>query len=286
MMALATWQECYHNLMNSSDSSPGHDGLDNRTLKTLTNSLEVVPLELLTPKDHNRDSIPAEPTAIMTAIAFLVNECIVTRHVPPCLKVGWVTLVPKPKANGSFDPEPDKMRPITVLPALARLLSKILATRLGDIFTKHPNLLTPAQRAYIRQGTHSQCISTVLDVFEDHLQTRGRGKGRKRKPLYAVSYDQSSAFDRVQRFTIRATLERFNMPETFIELILSSMTGAVSRVKTAGGLTAPFTRQSSVPQGDPLSAILYTLVTDPLHEGLRDCPLFPEESKNWVLQGI
>ena len=226
---------------------------------------------------------PGQQTAVMYAVTLLINECITTRHIPACMKVGWVTLVPKPKADGSFSPDPDKMRPITVLPVLGRLVSKVMATRLGDILTNHPTLLTPAQRAFIRDGAHSQCVDTVLDVFEDHRQTTGQGRGRKSKPLYAVSYDQKKAYDSVQQYTVEATLTRFNLPEAFIELVLSSMTEATSCVRTAGGLTKPFTRQSSLTQGDPLAPIIYSLITDALHEGLRDCPL-PQmnvQSKQW-----
>jgi hypothetical protein len=69
------------------------------------------------------------------------------------------------------------------------------------------------------------------------------------------------------------------MPEALILFVLSSLTHARSQVRTHDGLTKPFTLHSSVRQGDPLSALLYNIVTDALHEGLRDNPLFPKTAK-------
>jgi hypothetical protein len=65
------------------------------------------------------------------------------------------------------------------------------------------------------------------------------------------------------------------MPDAFIDYVLSGLNNAPSQVKTHGGLTRKFKIRSSVRQGDPLAPLIYALVTDPLHEGLRDNPLFP-----------
>jgi len=86
-------------------------------------------------------------------------------------------------------------------------------------------------------------------------------------------YDQAKAYDYVQEYTIRASLERFNMPEQLITLVTSGVHNAFSRVRTAGGLTRPFPVRSGVRQGDPLAPIVYALITDALHSGLQSCPM-------------
>jgi ribonuclease HI len=73
-------------------------------------------------------------------------------------------------------------------------------------------------------------------------------------------------------------MERFNMPEAFIDYVLSGLDNAPSQVKTHGGLTHKFTLMSSVRQGDPLAPLIYALVTDALHEGLRNNPLYPDST--------
>jgi hypothetical protein len=71
-------------------------------------------------------------------------------------------------------------------------------------------------------------------------------------------------------------LERFKIPELFIRLVISGVADAHSRVRTFGGLTDRFLLKSSVRQGDPLSPIIYALITDVMHESLKNNPLFPK----------
>jgi len=209
----------------------------------------------------------------LSALAIIVNHCIRLGHVPPILKEGWITLVPKQKTDGSFSKEADEMRPITVLAEVAKLLSRVLAQRLIEVLTKNRHLLHESQRGFIADGCVEQCVGALLDCIEDWKQNPA---GRE---MFVVSYDQRKAYDSVQAYTIRATLERFNMPELFIRVVLSGITDAHSRVRTFHGLTDRFLLRSSVRQGDPLSPLIYTLITDAMHAGLEDNPLFPETAR-------
>ena len=84
-----------------------------------------------------------------------------------------------------------------------------------------------------------------------------------------LAYDQVKAYDCVQMYTIRASLERFNFPELFIGYVLSNLENATSCFKTFYGPTEDLSVVASVRQGDPLSPLVYICITDPLHEGLR-----------------
>ena len=86
------------------------------------------------------------------------------------------------------------------------------------------------------------------------------------------------AFDTVQAYTIRASLERFNFPVLFIEYILSNLISATSCFKTYYGTTENVPVESSVRQGDPLSPLVYICVTDALHEGFLQNPLYHKKT--------
>jgi hypothetical protein len=108
-----------------------------------------------------------------------------------------------------------------------------------------------------------------LNVFEDF-----KDKKAKDKQLFVISYDQEKAYDSVQAYTIKASLERFNLPEHFIKFVLSGLEGATSCFKTFYGLTEDFKVETSVRQGDPLSPLIYIFVVDALHEGWINNPLY------------
>jgi exonuclease III len=217
----------------------------------------------------------------LAVLARLVGMCLRLGIQPDTLKLGWVTMVPKVKPDGSFSASADGMRPITLLPEVGKLASRLLAKRIGEILVRQPHILCTAQRGFLADGSVLQCVDSLVDVIEDWRQKQRDMGPAKAGPLYALSYDQSKAYDSVQAFTIRASLERFNFPEIFIKYVLSGLEGATSRVRTKDGLTAPFDLSSGVRQGDPLSPIIYILTQDALHAGLRDNPLFPSASKEW-----
>lgn len=236
-------------------TSPGHDGVGIDLIKMLV--------------DRER-LLKGGESNVLLAMLFIVNQCLRLGHIPPFLKLGWITMIPKVKADGSFSLEAENMRPITVLPALGKLVTKGLTDRANDVLVAHPDIMDSAQRAFLKDGYLAQCLDVVVDVFEDWNESK-----RGRSPLFAISYDQKKAYDSVNRDTLRASLERFNVPERFIDIVLSGLEDAYSCVRTHGGLTDRFKLGSSVRQGDPLSPLVFAMVMDALHCGFRQNPLFP-----------
>lgn len=255
--------------------SPGHDGCDIDFWKLVTDP-ELV------------DGANGDTTACLLVLLHFVNECIALGEIPPTLKAGWITLVPKVKEDGSFSCDAPDMRPITVLPEMGKIVGRLLARRIDNVLVRNPGLLSCAQRGFQMDGYVGQCTGAIVDVIEDWRRRKEGVSGAG--DLYVVSYDQSKAYDSVQEYTIRASLERFNMPELFIRYAVSCLHDARSRVRTAGGLTAPFAVRSGVRQGDPLAPLLYAFVTDALHEGMGATgpdgrvapnPLFPSSCESW-----
>jgi ribonuclease HI len=245
--------------------SPGMDGCGIDLLKLLTAGDRV---------PDGRPTAPTPPSSCLRAFTEVINHCLRLHYVPPILKKGYISLVPKVKDDGSSSCEAGEMRPITVLAELGKVAGRILAERIGRVLVLHPDILCTAQRAFLKDGGVEQCLGALIDAIEDWRQRPATSN----TPLYLVSYDQAKAYDSVQLYSIRASLERFNMPESFILYVLSGLDGAGSHVRTHGGLTKVFELQSSVRQGDPLAPLIYVLVSDALHAGLAQNPLFLETS--------
>ncbi len=175
---------------------------------------------------------------------------------------------PEENEDGSFSERISEMRPISVLQEFGKIASKVLANRLGEIILQNPKVVTSAQRAFLKDGSTSQCLNIALNVLEDFREKQRTNPGCQ---LFMMSYDQVKAYDCVQAYTIKASLERFNLPDLFISYVLSNLEDATSCFKTFYGPTEIPVR-TSVRQGNPLSPLIYVFVTDALHEDSSSIP--------------
>jgi ribonuclease HI len=245
----------------SAGKAPGHDGVSIDVLKLATGAL------------NGGSEDPHNPVLIV--LTAIVNACLVAQVCPPILKKGIIVMIPKP---GKPSDDASNMRPITLLPELGKLTSRILAKRVTTTLHKFPNILHPAQRAYLLDGSSKQCLSGLMDVCEDFHENNQAGD------LILTSYDVRKAFDSVQQFSITASCDRLGIPRTFLGYVLASLTNAESSVRCKHGLTDPFTLQSSVRQGDPLAALLFIFVMDALHAGLSHNPLGNDPGRLYTMQ--
>jgi hypothetical protein len=159
------------------------------------------------------------------------------------------------------------MRPITVLPAIARITNRLLSERIQRILNSNPGYLHRSQRGFIWDGATDQSIDALLEAHNLGISPA--------PDLLVASYDQRKAYDSVQPYTVRASLERLNFPEPFIQYVLSGMEEMTSMLRTKHGFSDPFSLLSGVRQGDPLAPLIYDCVMDAFHAGLDPgkCPL-------------
>jgi hypothetical protein len=243
---LSTLRNCSH------DTSPGYDGISTDLLRLATNTYLYEP-------NKRQD----EPTTIALFLKAYLATTFRLATLAPSLREGLISLLPKPN-------QPPKLaanlrRPITLLPELGKLPSRIYASRILAARHRRPGLLHWAQRAYHNDGNIHQIIQALLSTAEFAKLNE--------RMLFLTNYDISKAFDKVQMYSIVATLHRYNFPQAFNQYIISCLHQAISRVRTYHGPTEPISLFTSVRQGDPIAALLFILITDPLHNGLTDNPL-------------
>lgn len=144
-------------------------------------------------------------------------------------------------------------RPITMLNTDLKILAKLLANRLKQIM---PNIITTNQ-AY---GVKGKDISDVTMSIKDTIRyMRDKSKGG-----YVINLDFEKAFDRVEHEYLFDILKSFGFGENFIKWIKILYKGAMTTIKCNGFLTKCFRITRSIRQGCPLSALLYSLVAEPL----------------------
>ena len=144
-------------------------------------------------------------------------------------------------------------RPITMLNTDLKILTKVLANRLKEVM---PTIIKTNQ-VYGVKG--KDIADTTLSIID-----RIRYMKEKNKKGYVISLDFEKAFDRVEHDYLFGILRRYGFGDNFVKWITILYRGAITRIQCNGFLTECFKITRSIRQGCPLSALLYSLVAEPL----------------------
>ena len=190
----------------------------------------------------------------------ILNLCILTRDMPASEKMNIVTGLPKSEGQVNST---DNLRPISVGPVIGRLLNKIMASRLSNNILKY-KLMDEAQFAFLPGRDIHEAINSVLHCYKDSK--------RHNKPLYAIFYDISKAYDTIKWTSIERALSRLGLNHDFIDFVMNSLIGTKQSMKTnlAGCRTPYVEMHKTIKQGCPLAPLLFTIVMDELHSQYRD----------------
>lgn len=149
-------------------------------------------------------------------------------------------IYPIPKKE-EWDNNLDLLRPIALLEAPRKLLTKILTDRLGKILLEG-KILQHNNWAGLPKGNTEQPI-----IIANNLLEEAREKG---KECWLLFQDMKKAFDSVSKESLEKALRRICIPEAFIRLTMNSFDERKSRVITGLGFTEDFNTEGGLDQGD------------------------------------
>ncbi|KAE8224548.1 hypothetical protein CF319_g2583, partial [Tilletia indica] len=197
-------------------------------------------------------------------LAWPIAKDTIVRLVEAALRVGWhptsfrqSTLVAL-KKGGNRDPaEPRSYRLISLLPCLGKVLEKIVARRL-TFYAQNEGWVPPEQF-----GGMPGCCTTdagltlIHDVEAAWAQTHQR-------ILSALACDVRGAFDMSHPDRIVDLLYRLGCPLHLVRWVKSFLTDRVAAVRLDGDTSPMRPVQTGVPQGSPVSPILFIIFLSPL----------------------
>lgn len=184
----------------------------------------------------------------------VLSDSLVGGLLPLSCRRAVLTLLPK---KGDVR-DIKNWRPVSLLCCDYKLLSKVLATRLGKVLEE---VILPGQSYCVPGRSIFDNIHLIRDFF-DVSKILGVDVG-------LISLDQEKAFDRVEHGYLWKTLQAFGFSSDFIGYVKSLYNDIESVLKVNGGLCAPFKVCCGVRQGCSLSGILYTLAIETLLNKLR-----------------
>jgi exonuclease III len=205
------------------------------------------------------DGLPVEfyRTFFPTLGPYLLDmyvESLRVGHLPASCRQGALCLLYK---KGNRD-DLRNYRPLTMLTADYKILSKIMADRLDTVLH---HLIHPNQSGFIRNRQITDNLA-LLHYTRKFLR-RIRGKG------IVIFTDQEKAFDRVHWRYRDMVLTHCSFGPFFIAVVQLLHTHISAIVQINGHMSTPFDILRGTRQGDPLSPGLFVLLEEPFACALR-----------------
>jgi hypothetical protein len=155
-------------------------------------------------------------------------------------------------------------RPISLLPCYYKLISLVLTRRLKQVSN---SFFSPDQMAFIpkRQIFSSVRLVQYMLDFSDR---------RISKPTALFFRDTKKAYDSLSREFLFACMEKFGFPTSLISKIKKLCLNTKAKVAVNGKLTNFFDVNCGVPQGSPLSPILFNIAAEAMACYVKSLPNF------------
>ena len=170
-----------------------------------------------------------------------VNTIIAKSQVPDTWKHGQIT--PHHKKESVLDKK--NFRPVTVLPAFAKVFEKIIHMQMTEHFESIFHDYMFAYRKF-----HG-CPSALLTLTEDW-----RAELEKRKVIGAVAIDLSKAFDCLPHELLLEKLKFYGVSDDSVALLRSYLSCRYQRVKLGHTFSTWMGVSARVPQGSLLGPVL------------------------------
>jgi hypothetical protein len=211
-------------------------------------------------KAHGVDGVPYEALkmcrqAIYPFLELIFNACFRLRIHPDHFKTTITIFIKKP---GKDPQHPNSYRPIAILNTIAKVYERLIADRLKALSLKH-HLLPNTQFGAPGRSTTLALEHCLNRIYHAWL-------GNQKASILAL--DLSGAYDRVNRKKLLETLMKKGIPDWLVQIIWAFLSDRRSFMHIPGYEGDEYWINVGIPQGSPLSPLLFLFYAAPLLEDM------------------
>ena len=170
-------------------------------------------------------------------------------------------LIPLYKGKGISRTDTSSYRPVSILPAMSKVVDKVVHQQLSNFMEKSGQLshnLHVYRNGYSTTSAMLQLSDSILQAVDSNLIST------------VVTIDESAAFDCVCPYLLDKKLQLYNVDKSTRDWIMDYMTDRELFVEIGTKKSDKVSVSRGVPQGSVLGLLLFTIYTNELPEVIVD----------------